>query len=246
MNGAEEVLRDIGWGKNEAACYCALVEYGEMKASDISTIVDISSSKVYPEMQKLVNRGYVREKGEPKRYAAQNPRYVIREEQADFNDQLSEVEQELQEAWEIQEDSSPPSEDHAWVLSGRKGMNTQLARLIDLAEDSVYGFDERLPVTTPETFDELVKRIEGGLDVRIVGRSSATERLDRLQSAGADVRVMNDTRKTTFYVADSQHILFNADNGKSTVVFKDGFIGSVMMEEFEDIHENGDVINNEA
>jgi len=41
MNGAEEVLREIGWGKNEAACYCALVEYGELKASDISTIVDI-------------------------------------------------------------------------------------------------------------------------------------------------------------------------------------------------------------
>lgn len=246
MNGAEEVLREIGWGKNEAACYCALVEYGELKASDISTIVDIPSSKVYSEMQKLVNRGYVRERGDPKRYAAQNPRYVIREERAEFNDQLGEVEQELQEAWEIQEDSSPPSESHAWVLSGRQGMNSQLARLIDLAEGHLAGFDNRLPLTTPETLDELVETAEDGLEVRLVGRSNATDRLSRLASAGADVRVVNEAQKTSFYVADGEYLLLHANSGKSTVVFKDDFIGSVMMEEFEDMYNNGNEIDNEA
>lgn len=246
MNGAEEVLREIGWGKNEAACYCALVEYGELKASDISTIVDIPSSKVYPEMQKLVNRGYVRERGDPKKYAAQNPRYVIREERAEFNDHLGEVEQELQEAWEIQEDASPPSETHAWVLSGRQGMNSQLGRLIDLADESISAFDKGLPMTTPDTLDAFVEQVEDGLDVRLLGRSNATDRLSLLESAGANVRIVNEAQKTSFYVADGEYLLLHVNSGKSTLVFKDSFIGSIMMEEFEDMYKNGKVIENEA
>lgn len=246
MNGAEEVLRGIGWGKNEAACYCALVEFGELKASDISTIVDLPSSKVYPEMQKLVNRGYVRERGDPKRFAAQNPRYVIREERASFDEQIGEVERELQEAWEIQEESSPPSESHAWVLSGRQGMNTQLSRILDVAEETICGFDKRLPLTTPETFDEFVSRVEEGLEVSLVGGSNATESLGHLERSGAEVRIANDVRKTTYYVVDGEYLLVHANRGKSTIVFKDGFIGKVMMEEFEEIFKDGHKINHET
>jgi len=91
-----------------------------------------------------------------------------------------------------------------------------------------------------------VETTENGLEVRLVGRSNATDRLSRLADAGADVRLVNEAQKTSFYVADGEYLLLHANSGKSTVVFKDDFIGSVMTEEFEDMYNNGNEINNEA
>jgi len=247
MDSANKVLQDIGWGKNEAACYCALVEYGEMKASDIGTVVDLPSSKVYPAMQKLVNKGYARERDEdPKRYAAQNPRYVVRQERDDFNNQLGEIDQELQEAWEIQEESSPPSEDHAWILSGRGGMNTQLSRLVDMSDETLRGYDRRLPLTTPDTFDEFVERAEEGLDTQMVARENARDRLQRLSQAGAEVRVTPELENTTFYIADQEYVLLNVSGGKSTVMFQDQYFAGVMLDEFEQLYQDAGVIDNET
>lgn len=247
MNRAEEVLRELGWGKNEAACYRALVEYGEMKASDIGTIVDLASSKVYPELQKLVKKGYVLERGEdPKIFAAQNPRYVIRQEEDKFETQIDVVSEELQEAWEIQEESSPPSEEHAWILSGRAGMNTQFARIIDFTDHVLCGYDGRLPLTTPETFESLVNRVEDDMELRLIARENARERLLRLKDAGGAVRRSEEIEKSSFYIADNKYLLININGGKSTIMFRDKHYAEMMIEEFERLFAESTQVQHES
>lgn len=249
MAGPEDELREIGWRKLEAQCYCALVEFGELTASQIAAHIDARQEKVYQPLKLLNSKGYVLIQDEnPQRYKAQNPRFVIRQEREEFRSDTDGIQQELQEAWEMAADGMPETTEHAWVLSGKEGMKTEQARLFEEAEDRIVGYDSRLQFSPPYALDALEVKAEDELEISIVGHENAHERLTRLAGVGIHSNVYTgaSVNSLSFYVSDGEEVLLRVSGGKAAVVFTDEYFARVMEMQYERICQEAVRLTNEG
>ena len=245
MAGPEDALREIGWKKIEAECYCALVEYGEMTASEIAAHIRARQEKVYQPLKLLQSQGYVLIQDEnPQRYRAQNPRYVISEEREGFQTDTDEILQNLQEAWEMVEEEMPQASENAWVSTGKEGMKTEQARIVEQSEKNLIAFDTRLQFSPPYVLDAIEEQAANEVEVSIVGLEAAEERLTRLGNSGVSSSLYtgDGLPKPSFYVSDGEMVLLNVSGGKATVVFNDKFFAEIMQMEYEELCEEAEPI----
>lgn len=235
-------LRRLGWSKYESACYHALVKFGEMKASQVAARIDSQPAKVYQPLNSLQEQGYVKVRGEnPKRYVAQNPRYVIEREQERFEAESNEILEELEEAWEVQIKRGPDFDDSAWVLSGRDGMNTELQKIVEEADESVIGVDTRLSWTTRQVIEALEDAIERGVDIRLVGTPHSKETLSQLEDVGATTSLTKEINRSSYYVVDDERVLLNIGTQAATISFTDADVAGIMVDDFQTHAQEGDV-----
>lgn len=234
VSQTRDALRELGWGKTRASCYCALVQYGEMKASEISKHTGLRQEKVYNPLSRLENEGYVvLTDFDPKHYRAQNPRYVIEQERAKFEEETDEILEGLEEAWARSEDGIPSTGDHAHVLSGKGGMRTGRSEIIEGATDSLYVFDNQFALTAPNDVEEIESLLENDADVEIIARDS--EKLAHLASLGAKTRFSKNTTRPSMYVADKSEVMLNVSNSRATVLFEDEYFAGIIISEFEEL-----------
>ena len=234
MEQLGDELSHLGWGKYESACYHALVKFGEMKASQVAARIDAQPAKVYQPLNSLHERGYVKVRSEnPKRYVAQNPRYVIEKEQERFEAESDEILEGLEEAWEVQIERGPDADDSAWVLSGQDGMNTELLNLIEDAEDSIIGFDTRLAWATRDVIEAIEEALENDVDVSIIGTPHSTETLDRLEESGATTNVSDNHNRSSYYIVDEKAVLLNIGTQEATLSFEDSDVAGIILDDFQ-------------
>ncbi|UVE50079.1 hypothetical protein KU306_14395 [Haloferax larsenii] len=241
MEQLGDELTNLGWKKYESACYHALVKFGEMKASQVAARIDSQPAKVYQPLNSLQDRGYVKVRGEnPKRYVAQNPRYVIEKEQERFESESDEILESLETAWEVQIERGPDSGDSAWVLSGRDGMNTELRDAIENAEHSIFGFDTRLVWATREVIESTENAVERGVDVHLVGTPHSEESLERLEQKGVSTDKTDEINRSSYYVIDEERVLLNIGTQDATISFVDSDIAGIMRDDFQTYTYEGD------
>ncbi|QIO25565.1 TrmB family transcriptional regulator [Haloarcula sp. JP-L23] len=248
MAGPEDQLREIGWRKLEAQCYCALVEFGELTASEIAAHINARQEKVYQPLKLLNSKGYVLIQDEnPQRYRAQNPRFVIRQERNNFRDDTNEIQRELQEAWEMAAEGIPETTEHAWVLSGKEGMRTEQARLFEDAEDRIVGYDSRLQFSAPYALDALEAKSRDGLEISIVGQENAEERLARLADADVHSSIYKGRqfKNMSFYISDGNEVLLRVSGGRAAVVFTDEYFANIMEFQYERICQEAEPVADE-
>lgn len=244
MEQLRDALEKFGWTNYEAACYAVLVRFGEMKASRVASETEIRKSKVYEPLNQLEEDSYVKITDEnPKMYAAQNPQYVIEQEQRQFTEESQEILEELQEAWEVQEELGSDT-DYAWVVKGRNGTSMELSQLIDGADDTIVAFDNRLAQVSRDVIEKLEEYIEDGLDICLVSGSQARDRLELLQQVGAEVRELTELTRSSYYVVDDEQVLLKLSNGDSTVVIEDTDVATIIRNDFEDTFNEGSEIPN--
>lgn len=247
MPGPEDELREIGWKKLEAQCYCALVEFGEMTASQIAAHIGARQEKVYQPLRLLESKGYVLIQDEnPQRYRGQNPRFVIQQERNEFKTDTDEIQRGLQEAWEMASEGMPKTSEHAWVLSGKDGMKTEQARLFEEAEHRIIGYDSRLQFSAPYALDTLENKATNGLEVSLIGHSNAEERLSRLATSGVDANIHTESPndRPTFYVSDGDEVLIRISSGRAAVVLTDENFARIMELEYERILNETERVDN--
>lgn len=244
MEQLRDALEKFGWTNYEAACYAALVRFGEMKASRVASETDIRKSKVYEPLNQLEEDGYVKVTDEnPKVYAAQNPQYVIEQEQRQFTDEAQEVLATLQEAWEVQEELGSDT-DYAWVVKGRDGASMELSQLIDGADESIEAFDNRLARAARDVIEKLEECTDEGLDIRLVSGSQARDRLELLQQVGAEVRELTELTRSSYYIIDGEQVLLKLSSGDSNIVLEDTDIATIIRNDFEDTFNKGSELSN--
>lgn len=241
MEQLGDELRGLGWGKYESACYHSLVKFGKMKASQIAERIDTQPAKVYQPLNSLQEDGYVKVRGEnPKQYVAQNPRYVIEQEQERFESEANDILEGLEEAWEVQIERGPDLEDAAYVLSGQDGMNTELRETIEEAEETIVGFDTRLTWATRKVIDALEDATERGVEVELVGTPHAESTLARLGESGATTHLAEELNRSSYYVIDGEHVLLNIGAQDATISFGDSDVASIMVDDFETFTNEGE------
>lgn len=233
-----DALRELGWGKTKAACYCALVEYGEMKASEIAGHTDTRQEKVYNPLKRLDNEGYIIVVDtNPKRYEAQNPKFVIDQERQKFSEDTDEILEDLEEAWARSREGMSSTSEYAHVLSGSGGLRTARSEVISDASDSLHIFDRDFALLSPDDIDEIQSLAEDGADVRVVSKDS--EQLDYVEQAGAKVRCFENISKPSFYIADESKVLLSISGNKATVVFEDRYFTKIINKEFQQLYQQG-------
>jgi len=234
MTQLGDELREIGWNQYESACYHALVKFGEMKASQVADRIETQPAKVYQPLNSLHGEGYVKVRGEnPKRYIAQNPRYVIKKERERFESESNEILESLEEAWEVQIERGPTADESAWILSGRDGMNTELVDAIENAEESIFGLDTRLAWATNQVIETIEAASERGVEIELVGTSHSEGVLNRLSESGVLTSAIDNHNRSSYYVVDGKQVILNIGAQEATISFEDSDVAGIMVQDFE-------------
>ena len=121
------VLENIGLTKNEVKVYLALIDLGETTTTPLVKRAVIPSSKVYPALDRLIQKGLVSYilKSNKKFYSATNPRNLIdflSTKEKDLEQQKEEVEKLIPQFLLKQTMREVPAE--AQVYEGQEGIRT--------------------------------------------------------------------------------------------------------------------------
>lgn len=238
MDQVVDLLKETGWTKPQAECYCTLVRFGPAKASKIASEIGMRKAKVYEPLNTLEEKGFVNIQDEnPKKYMAQNPRYVIGVENERMKKRSEEILKNLEEAWEVQEDISG-EENTAKILRGTHGRDTELQNIIDKMQKTLIGVDLRLARSSRNTLNKMKDEAKD-VEIRLIGGTKSSGFLKALHDEGVQVRTLTGTVKTSYYVADDQHVLLNTHNGETTVALEDREIAKIFTNKFEDLFKKG-------
>ena len=95
---SNRVLREIGFSEREAKVYLALLELGQTTVGPIAAKTRIQHSKVYPTLEKLIDRGLVSFiiRSKTKYFQASDPTHIsniLRERERKFNAILHKLKQ---------------------------------------------------------------------------------------------------------------------------------------------------------
>jgi sugar-specific transcriptional regulator TrmB len=96
----EKLLEECGLTKNETLVYLALLRIGKSKSGNIVKEAKISSGKIYETLNKLIDKGLVKEVSEQgiKHFIANDPKSLliyIQEKKADLLEKENEIERNL-------------------------------------------------------------------------------------------------------------------------------------------------------
>ena len=75
----EEIFRELGFSEREIKVYLALLKLGQTKVGPIATKTRLQHSKIYPTLEKLIDRGLVSFviKGKTKYFQAHDPKLIL-------------------------------------------------------------------------------------------------------------------------------------------------------------------------
>lgn len=142
MSTSEETikaLKELGLTEYETAAYLALVEGGQISASDISSRSKVPYSRIYDVLGRLEEKAFIQvQRGRPTIYIAKAPTEVARLVRMAWEDKIetasSIVVNELQPRFEREVQAS--SRD-VWLMHGRAAILAKALEMLESARDEV-------------------------------------------------------------------------------------------------------------
>jgi sugar-specific transcriptional regulator TrmB len=214
-----KALKQLGLTEYETQAYLALVDGGQMSASDVSAKSKVPFSRVYDVLGRLEEKQFIQvQKSRPSIYVAKAPTEVIRLIRLDWEERLKEssalVVEELQPLFE--RETKQTSRD-VWLIHGRSAILAKAMEMFDEAKEvvllSLPSFE-----MAGEDVDSLVERVlEVKAKVSIL-TSSINESLKALIPENFEVR----TRDRVFgagLVVDNKFTLIMLAGGEENEVF---------------------------
>ncbi|TFG28041.1 TrmB family transcriptional regulator [Candidatus Thorarchaeota archaeon] len=134
-----KALKQLGLTEYETQAYLALVDGGQMAASDVSAKSKVPFSRIYDVLGRLEEKQFIQvQKGRPSMYVAKSPSEVIRLIRLDWEERLKEssalVVEELQPLFERETKQTPRD---VWVIHGRASILAKAMEMLDGAKETV-------------------------------------------------------------------------------------------------------------
>ncbi len=134
-----KALKELGLTEYETSAYLALVEGGQMAASDISSKSQVPYSRIYDVLGRLEEKGFITvSKGRPTLYTAKSPTEVVRLVRLDWEQRIESatklVVEELQPLFE--RETTATTRD-VWLLHGRAAILAKALEMLDAAREEV-------------------------------------------------------------------------------------------------------------
>lgn len=241
-----KALKQLGLTEYETQAYLALVDGGQMAASDVSAKSKVPFSRIYDVLGRLEEKQFIQvQKSRPSMYIAKAPTEVMRLIRLDWEARLKEssalVVEELQPLFE-QETKQTPRD--VWLIHGRAAILAKAMEMFDGAKEAVLlslpSFD-----MAGEDVDSLVERVlVVKAHVRIL-TSSINESLKALIPENFEVR----TRDRVFgagLVVDNKFTLIMLAGGEESEVFgiysSHNIFAAMAKSYFESLWEESDAV----
>ncbi|MBE0526444.1 MAG: TrmB family transcriptional regulator, partial [Candidatus Thorarchaeota archaeon] len=134
-----KALKQLGLTEYETQAYLALVDGGQMAASDVSAKSKVPFSRIYDVLGRLEEKQFIQvQKGRPSIYVAKAPTEVMRVLRLDWEERLKEssliVVEELQPLFEKETKQTPRD---VWVIHGRASILAKSIEMLDGAKETV-------------------------------------------------------------------------------------------------------------
>jgi len=214
-----KALRQLGLTEYETQAYLALVDGGQMSASDVSTKSKVPFSRIYDVLGRLEEKQFIQvQKGRPSMYVAKAPTEVMQLIRLDWEERLKEssatVIEELQPLFERETKQTPRD---VWLIHGRAAILAKAMEMFDAAKEAVL---LSLPSVdmAGEDIDSLFERVLSVKAKVCILTSSINESLKALIPENFEVR----TRERVFgagLVVDNNFTLIMLAGGEENEVF---------------------------
>lgn len=136
---ALKALKELGLTEYETSAYLAVVEYGPLPASEISTKSHVPYSRIYDVLGRLEEKGFIQvQKGRPTIYVAKAPSEVVRLVHLSWEERIESaskaVTDELQPLFE--KETAATTRD-VWLLHGRAAILAKALEMLDSAREEI-------------------------------------------------------------------------------------------------------------
>ena len=132
MSKLAQKLEKIGFTKTEAKVYLALLRHKSMNGYQIAKILDISRSSVYLALENLCRKNFIFQiPGEITEYKAENPETILTKLNSDFNNNITELKDELKDA------SSFEPEEKFFNIQGIENVIEKVKDIINHAKNEI-------------------------------------------------------------------------------------------------------------
>ena len=187
-----DVLKEMGFSEREIKVYLALLELGETTVGPISSKTRIQHSKIYPTIEKLIDKGMVSFiiKSNMKHFSPQDPKELINL-QKEREKKLLDILPELEQKQKFSSDKQI-----ATVFEGYKAVKSMFDVLIDsLNKDSFYYvFAFKQEYVSSELAGRLLRDVhmklaEKKIDDRLIANISIKEEINKNYSGIKNVKI---------------------------------------------------------
>jgi len=205
----KKALKDFDLTEYEVKAYIALVEYGPMPASQLSTKAEIPYSKIYEILGNLERKGWVElEQGRPSKYFAKPPEAALDSTRLRKENSLRSSETDaLSELKPLYEKKGVQERPDIWIVRGQDNILDRIKETLNRTRRELL---VAMP-TVPEPIIALAAPLlsllrNGGVKVSLMLPNSASKEVVRRLKDVADVRV----REQMFgggMISDSREII---------------------------------------
>ncbi len=134
-----KALKELGLTEYEVQAYIALVDGGQMTASDISSRSSVPFSRVYDVLGRLEDKGFIQiQRGRPTKYIGKAPSEVVKLVQLAWAEKLERsskiVVDDLQPRFE--QETQTTTRD-VWLLHGRAAILAKALEMIEIAKEEI-------------------------------------------------------------------------------------------------------------
>jgi sugar-specific transcriptional regulator TrmB len=217
-----KALKQLGLTEYETQAYLALIDGGQMSASDASAKSKVPFSRIYDVLGRLEEKQFIQvQKGRPSMYVAKSPTELVALIKLDWEGRLKEsskiVVEELQPLFEKETKQTPRD---VWVIHGRASILAKAMEMLDGGKETVLLSLPSFDLSDDDVDTVVEKVLEVKANVSIL-TSSINESLKALIPERFEVR----TRERVFgagLVVDNKFTLIMLAGGEES---EDLFLG---------------------
>jgi len=225
---AKKVLHELGLTQYETRAYLALLDKGNLTASQISEYSEVPYSKIYEVLASLEKKGWIKaERGRPSKYYPKSPSEALEAAKLRLEEMTKSWEQailsELQPLYEKQGIREKPD---IWILRGEFSILAKLKETLRKAKKEVMIAAPSLPGTLEDTVVSTLTRLQNaGVNVLFMISREAKDWNSKIVSV-AQVRV-RDQMFGGGVIVDSKEAMLFLGEEKQTLVIWSNHLGLV-------------------
>lgn len=209
------------WGDYEAKAYCALVQFGGLKATDVALKTGIPAARIYEILESLYAKGRIRRAGtRPAIYEAENPRFIIDSHRDRLDAQVNVALANAEQIWDVRAESGKAILERAYTVKSMQGIVTATRSLITNAKNSIQIVDSDIEWMRRRDIESLLRFNKPPKRLTVVSCDDSSNVLANLRSAGIACKT-SKTIKVNFCIADEESMIIRLPTPDTGVFVRD-------------------------
>ena len=217
MKALIKALQELNFTQYESKAYLTLLQYPETTGYEIAKNSGIPASKIYPVLNKLVNREIIVVlDSEPVKYTPLPPHVVLSQIRTAYNNTLNTLQDGLTKLYQAENRQN----NYIWNITGQDAIIHRIKEFINKAEKQIYLsiWDEEVE----SIYESLLAAARRSVEITIVHYGLRSIKIGKEYRHGREheIRQQRGSRRLALEV-DQQYVLLGnfLENGSSNAIW---------------------------